>query len=110
MEVPSDKGGCTHLWEVLADTLWRDVLGNQPVFSCETLWGKILQVCGRKYNSPEHLACFYLVDMLNLINDCISFFILAMRKLERNSVIMWSTFVSIHTTLGINTLYPTYSS
>lgn len=49
--------------------------------------GKVLQVFFRKRDSPEHLDCFYLVDMLNLINDGIPLFILAVRKLRTNFIL-----------------------
>lgn len=89
-----NKGGCTYLQDTLTNAVWWGCSWVPMRHS-----GKILQLCFRKCDSSEHLVCFYLVDMLNLINGCISFFILAMRKLKRNSVIIWSTFFSVHTTL-----------
>lgn len=42
------------------------------------LWeaaGKMLPgLSFRKWDSPEHLVCFGLVDMLNLINVCFPFY------------------------------------
>lgn len=102
---PAWTGGYTYFQEALANA--EDVLGYQPASFYETLWRKekTLQVCLSKCSSPEHLVCFCLVDMLNLINGCISLYIPVIRKLKRNSVIIWPTFLSVHITLGISTLY-----
>lgn len=59
----------------------------------------------RKGDSTEHLVCFCLVDMLNLINDSVSLFILAPKRLGSNSVLPYG----IHSSLLISLLELVFS-
>lgn len=81
----------------------RDAVGHQPASSSQGAARNMLPgLSSRKCDSPEHLICFGLVDMLNLKNDSVSLFILAFMKLRSKSVSIWSTFLSDNMTLGVS--------
>lgn len=81
-------------------------VGHQPASSSGDATGKMLPgLSFRKCDSPEHLVCFCLVDMLNLINDSVSLFILAPRKLGSNSILPYG----VHSSLLISLLELVFS-
>lgn len=57
----------------------------------------------RKCDSLEHLVCFCLVDMLNLINDSVSpLYFGSEEAWEQLYITIWCTFLSADITLGVS--------